>query len=211
MTTGSIKALALGFYALALSTLPALAEDCKWTCGALIADCAARFGPEYSARRAETTSPTNFLKDCRATATLCCRVPVTKTAPVGGGHEERVECGKQGREYDPATHSCIRTDRPVKNIGKAKTGEGASTGETPAMLKPVRDCKAKGWRWNESTGTCIKPSEAKADCESRGHQYDIDTGRCIKSLKPTEQSEADDDDHKPKNKKKKKQYDDDRY
>jgi hypothetical protein len=117
-----------------------------------------------------------------------------------------------GGRYDPqGSPRCIK--RPVKNIGKAKTGESASDEETPAALKAVRDCKAKGWRW-ETSGKCVPPSEVKADCESKGHQYDIDTGRCIKSLKAktTEQaSDEADDENKPKNKnkKKKKQHDDD--
>jgi hypothetical protein len=236
MTTRSIKALALGFCAVALSTLPALAEDCKWSCGAVRADCAALFGPEYSAVRAETADPRNLLKDCRATNTLCCRVPVTKTAPVSGacdhlgndyhwdanaGGGGKGKCVKNAstttppsrdpaldcpsKKYDYTAKRCI--DRPVKNIGKAKNGESSSTGETAAALKPIRDCKAKGWRW-ETSGKCVKPSEVKADCEAKGHQYDIDTGRCVKSIKRTEQT-SDESDDKPKNKKKKKQHDDD--
>ena len=67
-------------------------------------------------------------------------------------------------KYDYAAKRCI--ERPVKNIGKGSTG----TGEKPAALITAlrRDCKAKGWRWNEQTGKCTKPSEAKADCEAKG-------------------------------------------
>jgi hypothetical protein len=104
--------------------------------------------------------------------------------------------------------------------GLTLTGESASTDDTPAALKPIRDCKAKGWRWDAQAGKCMKPSEAKAGCEARGHQYNIDTGRCIKSLKPNdapkqaEEQKSSDDDYQPKknkkNKKKKQQdYDDD--
>jgi hypothetical protein len=121
-----------------------------------------------------------------------------------------------GGHYDPQrTPRCIK--RPVKNIGKSKTTGESASGETPAALKPIRDCKAKGWRWDQASAKCIKPSEAKADCEARGHQYDMDTGRCIKSIKPNqaeEQSSSEqtsdesDDDYEPKKKKRKRHYDD---
>ena len=101
-------------------------------------------------------------------------------------------------------------ERPVKNIGKSKaTGESSSTGETPAALKPIRDCRAKGWRWDQSAGKCIKPSEAKANCESKGpnYSYDLDTGGCVKQ----QASDDDDDDYKPTRKKKQKRHYDEDY
>jgi hypothetical protein len=95
-------------------------------------------------------------------------------------------------------------ERPVKNIGKSKTtGESASGA---AALKPIRDCRAKGWHWDQSAGKCTKPSEAKANCESKGpnYSYDLDTGGCVKQ----QASDDDDDDYKPKKKKKKTRHHD---
>jgi hypothetical protein len=45
-------------------------------------------------------------------------------------------------------------------------------------------CIHQGWRFNDQTGRCIKPTQAKADCEARGpnYTYDLDTGGCVKHI-----------------------------
>jgi hypothetical protein len=54
---------------------------------------------------------------------VCCPAkPVTKTAPVGGGFEERVECEKRkGMKYDPQTGRCIKI---VGNVVKECEAKG---------------------------------------------------------------------------------------
>jgi hypothetical protein len=136
----------------------------------------------------------------------CVKKTSTTTPP---SRDPALSCSP-GQRYDYTEKRCIT--RPVKNIGKAKTGESASTDDTPAALKPIRDCKAKGWRWDQSAAKCIKPSEAKADCEAKGHTYDLDTGRCVKSLKKGEPQVAEPEvvtQQPRKKKKKKKHYDED--
>jgi hypothetical protein len=86
---------------------------------------------------------------------VCCPAkPVTKTAPVGGGFEERVECEKRkGMKYDPQTGRCIKI---VGNV--------------------VKECEAKGpnYHYDPKTGSCTKTIGkygAQEACEAKGFQY----------------------------------------
>ena len=211
MTTKSIvTALTFGFLAFILLLLPvtSVKADCIKVENACPAGYAESSRRKLGIGGGATGNPTVY-------ELTCCTTP---SDPYATGESDReraarhrqeaaqlkAACEAQRKLWDEATNKC--NPRPVKNIGKAKTnGESASTDDTPAALKPIRDCKAKGWRWDQSAGKCVKPSEAKANCESKGrnYRYDLDTGACVKQT-----GEASDED-KPKKKKKKKHDDDD--
>ena len=246
MTTKSIAtALALGCLAFTLSVLPVTTAEakCRWLGEAPICGSPKCSPGEETRIRIATGGYGGSVSEGAGTSgnlcitgykVLCCTPdPKLPSEPYATGEtkaeqeqREVKECAAMGGRYDPQkTPRCSK--RPVKNIGKSKTtGESASTDETPAALKPIRDCRAKGWRWDQSAGKCIKPSEAKAECEAKGQKYNLDTGRCIKQIgkakaqgapdQAEEQSSSeqasDEDDYKPKNKNKKKKqrdYDDD--
>jgi nitrite reductase/ring-hydroxylating ferredoxin subunit len=87
-------------------------------------------------------------------------------------------------------------NRPIKDIGRSK--------ESIEALKAA--CQHQNWIWNEQTGHCKKPSQAKADCEAKGanYHYDLDSGGCVKNIarhhqgapeQAEEQNEGDHDGH----------------
>jgi hypothetical protein len=189
MTTRIVTALTLGFFASIVLFVPVTtAEECYVAAGE---HC---FREGFTPRSKSKVEALGTTVKSRVT---CCRDVPTKTAPVGGGFEERMECEKQGKQYDPATNSC---HRPVKNIGTSKTTGESSSGETPAALKPIRDCKAKGWLWDPATNECnpkpvknigkAKNGEASTDdtpaalkpirdCKAKGWRWET-SGKCVK-------------------------------
>jgi hypothetical protein len=197
-----VAALTFGVLACSLSLVPVTTAE---------AGCQTYTAASPYCSRGEITGPVKW-KEEYAGATKhkeytysCCWNLPSEPYATGESDAERQaretkECAAMGGRYDPqVTPRCVK--RPVKDIGKAKTGESASNDDTPAALKAVRDCRAKGWRW-ETSGRCVPPSQVKADCEAKGHQFDIDTGRCIKSLKAkpaqAEEQASDEGDHHKK-------------
>jgi hypothetical protein len=192
MTNKSIvTAVAVGFCAFTLSTLPAtpvhaeITNDCTVRGGVTVRGagiplkCGSLCGPGESQVKVYSTEGT-------CAKVLCCKL-TTPSEPYATGEtpEERAarhkteavqlkaDCEAQRKLWDPATNKC--NPRPVKNIGKAKT-----TDDTPGVLKAVRACRAKGPEY----------------------EYDVQAALCVQK--------AEKHDDKPKNnKKKKKQHDDD--
>jgi hypothetical protein len=204
MTTRTIAiALTFGFLAFTLSTLPVRAAaqlpagaQCTTRGGHTVRSLGVDVKCDSLCRSDETLVKVWHSGGVSCAQVTCCKTEslVSKTAPVN-------PCEAQGPRYEYSAKAGGCVPKPTKDIGTSKTtGESASTDETPAVLKPIRDCKAKGWLWDPATKQCNpKPvknigtaktgddngapkdtSALKAACLNQGLGWDDATGHCKK-------------------------------
>jgi len=185
MTNKSIvTALTLDFLAFTLLILPVTTANAECNVIEYVTK-------PYSCPKGWTESSREFRRKGGLTGqdrydVTCCTTPSTPYATGETESERQERLAKEAREGKAACEAqrklweagrCI--DRPIKVIGKSK--EGAPTPQSGALKAA---CIHQGWHYNEQTGRCINPSQAKADCEGKGpnRRYDPGTGACMKTI-----------------------------